>query len=138
MSEEQQAQWNAMSQETPTEATITPEVAHWETLSQEERAQLNAMNRQYQNERNKHVAELSSPSNQRMDREGSECCPCIECEPGSCGTHIIIVLPKNCCVACACLLPLCAIETAYDLACLPAYCGVLCCQAYYNESQESD
>jgi hypothetical protein len=93
-------------------------------MSSEERAQVveRARNRQRQNELI--VAALSSPSGQHMEREGSECCPYIGFREGTCGTQIQIGLPKNCCVACACCLPLCAIGTAYNLACCSAYCVV--------------
>jgi hypothetical protein len=123
-----------LREETPTEATITPLVAQWESLTPEQRReQLIELGRFCQNEL---VSALSSPSGQHMDRRGKACFPYIGCKEGSYGTQIQIGLPKNCCVASACCLPLCAIGTAYDLACCPAYCGVLCCKACLNEYDE--
>jgi hypothetical protein len=115
-------------------AMSSDQLSRWNEMSSEEKAQVV----EFVRNRQLIVAVLSSPSGQSMEREGSECCPYIGCKEGFCGTLIEIKPAKNCCVACACCLPLCAIGTAYNLACCPARFGVWCCKKFLDNLDELD
>jgi hypothetical protein len=136
---------NEFTIETPTEATTTQAVcgapinamsseqqARWNAMSPEQQAQMNAI-RNLLIRQNELVAELGGPTVQSMEREGSECCPYIGCVPGSCGTALEIKPAENCCVACACCIPLSVGRIAYNVACCPARCGVMCCTGCLEE-----